>query len=231
MPTTGPETSDIACSVASRGDIPSSMWCSTASTTTIASSTTRPIASTSPNSDSVLIEKPRKREEREGADQRHRHRHQRDERGAPVLQEHEDHQDHQQHRLPERARDLADALRDRQRRVEADFVVEAGRERSLSSRIRSFTPFATSSALAPGAWKTATIAEGRAVEAARLVIAERAQLHARHVAQTHHRARRDSCGPRSDRTLQPSPAGPARARCRSAPGPSAPAPRRLCPLG
>ena len=41
-----------------RGAMPSSMWCSTASTTTIASSTTRPMASTRPNSDSVLIEKP-----------------------------------------------------------------------------------------------------------------------------------------------------------------------------
>ncbi len=56
--TTGPETSFIAWSVAARGAIPSSMWCSTASTTTIASSTTRPIASTRPNSDSALIEKP-----------------------------------------------------------------------------------------------------------------------------------------------------------------------------
>ena len=59
MPITGPETSFIAWNVASRGLIPSSMWCSTASTTTIASSTTSPIASTRPNSDSVLIEKPR----------------------------------------------------------------------------------------------------------------------------------------------------------------------------
>ena len=58
MLTTGPDTSSIAFSVASRGAMPSSMWCSTASTTTIASSTTRPIASTRPNSDSVLIEKP-----------------------------------------------------------------------------------------------------------------------------------------------------------------------------
>ncbi len=56
---TGPETSFIAFVVASRGDIPCSMWCWTASTTTIASSTTRPIASTSPKSESVLIEKPR----------------------------------------------------------------------------------------------------------------------------------------------------------------------------
>src|SRR5439155_2540398 len=59
IPITGADTSRIACSVASRGDIPSSMWRSTASTTTIASSTTRPIASTSPKSESVLIENPK----------------------------------------------------------------------------------------------------------------------------------------------------------------------------
>src|SRR5438094_10606038 len=58
MPMTGPETSGIACSVASRGDIPSSMCRSTASTTTIASSTTKPMASTRPKSESVLIENP-----------------------------------------------------------------------------------------------------------------------------------------------------------------------------
>ena len=58
MPTTGPEISSIALNVASFGDIPSSMWCSTASTTTMASSTTSPMAKTRPNSESVLIEKP-----------------------------------------------------------------------------------------------------------------------------------------------------------------------------
>ena len=57
--TTGPDTSDMALKAASRGAIPSSMWCSTASTTTIASSTTRPIARTSPKSDRVFTEKPR----------------------------------------------------------------------------------------------------------------------------------------------------------------------------
>ena len=45
---------------ASRGDSPASIWCSTASTTTMASSTTSPIASTRPKSESVLIEKPRR---------------------------------------------------------------------------------------------------------------------------------------------------------------------------
>ena len=38
--------------------MPCSMWCITASTTTIASSTTMPIARTSPSSDNTLIEKP-----------------------------------------------------------------------------------------------------------------------------------------------------------------------------
>ena len=99
MPTTGPETSSIALSVASRGAMPSSMWCSTASTTTIASSTTRPMASTRPNSDSVLIEKPSSGKHGEGADQRHRHGDHRDERRAPVLQEQEDDEDDEDHRL------------------------------------------------------------------------------------------------------------------------------------
>ena len=38
--------------------MPCSMWCITASTTTIASSTTMPMASTRPNIDSVFTEKP-----------------------------------------------------------------------------------------------------------------------------------------------------------------------------
>ena len=58
MATTGPETSSIAFRVASLGDKPLSMWCSTASTTTMASSTTRPMASTRPMSAMVLMEKP-----------------------------------------------------------------------------------------------------------------------------------------------------------------------------
>ena len=58
MPMTGAETSFIACRVAATGSRPCSMWWMTASTTTMASSTTMPIASTSPNIDSVLTEKP-----------------------------------------------------------------------------------------------------------------------------------------------------------------------------
>ena len=55
---TGPDTSSIALMVASRGDRPCSMWCSTASTTTMASSTTMPMASTRPNSVRLLRLKP-----------------------------------------------------------------------------------------------------------------------------------------------------------------------------
>ena len=54
----GPETSCIAFTLASCGLSPASMLRSTFSTTTIASSTTMPMASTSPKSVSVLIEKP-----------------------------------------------------------------------------------------------------------------------------------------------------------------------------
>src|SRR5262245_25166513 len=58
MAMTGPVTSSIALRAASRGDNPSASHRSTFSTTTIASSTTMPIASTMPNSDRLLSEKP-----------------------------------------------------------------------------------------------------------------------------------------------------------------------------
>ena len=53
-------TSFIARYVASRAESPAAMLRSTFSTTTMASSTTMPIASTSPKSDSALIEKPKR---------------------------------------------------------------------------------------------------------------------------------------------------------------------------
>ena len=58
MAITGPVTSSMALRVASRGDKPWASQRSTFSTTTIASSTTMPMASTSPNSDRLLREKP-----------------------------------------------------------------------------------------------------------------------------------------------------------------------------
>src|SRR5580700_2993054 len=55
---TGPETSYMAKWAACRGGRPSSMWCSTDSTTTMASSTTMPIARIKPNSVKQFKEKP-----------------------------------------------------------------------------------------------------------------------------------------------------------------------------
>ena len=58
MTTTAPNTSRIASIAARRADFPYSVLCrSMFSITTIASSTTMPVASTMPNSVSVLIEK------------------------------------------------------------------------------------------------------------------------------------------------------------------------------
>ena len=60
MAMTGPATSAMAALVASLGGSFSwSILCCTASTTTMASSTTMPMASTSPKSVSVLMEKPK----------------------------------------------------------------------------------------------------------------------------------------------------------------------------
>ena len=59
IPTTAPDTSRMASSVASLGPKPLwAMLCSTASTTTMASSTTIPIASTRPKSVRTLTENP-----------------------------------------------------------------------------------------------------------------------------------------------------------------------------
>ena len=93
--------------MASRGDKPGAMLRSTFSTTTMASSTTMPMASTRPNSDSVLIEKPQRQHHRERADERHRHGDQRDDRGAPGLQEHDDHQHDQRDGFEQRVHDAS----------------------------------------------------------------------------------------------------------------------------
>ena len=58
MPISAPPTSSIVLCAASWGSAPPSISRCTFSTTTIASSTTMPIASTSPNSDRLLSEKP-----------------------------------------------------------------------------------------------------------------------------------------------------------------------------
>src|SRR4029453_3693382 len=133
---TGPDTSDIALSVASFGESPCSMWCSTASTTTIASSTTMPIASTRASSEIVLIEKPNSGNSTKGptsetATASSGAGGQGDRGGPPALEEDEDHEDHEHDRFDQRVQDLGDALADRERGVERDGVVEVVRKALL----------------------------------------------------------------------------------------------------
>ena len=123
--TTGPETSDMALIVASRGFIPRSMLCWTASTTTMASSTTMPMASTRPNMLVMLIEKPSSGNRANvpmietgtvasGI-----------KRGAPVLQEDEDHQDDQTQSLEEGGHDVADGGADKPGGVVRNGILDA----------------------------------------------------------------------------------------------------------
>ena len=178
----------MAWSVASRGDIPSSMWCSTASTTTIASSTTRPMASTRPKRESVLIEKPRSGKNGEGADERHRHGDHRDQRRAPVLQEEEDDEDDEDHGLDERGRDLADALRDREGGVEGDDVVEVGGEALLELRHRLLDAFGDGERVGAGRLEDGDDAGGLAIQPSDLFVGEAPELDAGDVLQAHDRA-------------------------------------------
>src|ERR1700722_18191070 len=128
MPMTGPEISCMAFSAASFGAMPSSIWRSTASTTTIASSTTRPIASTMPNIDSVLMEKPNSGK---SADQRHGNGEQRYERGAPTLEKKIDDDDHEHQRDAQRQDDFPNTFGDSVRLVQGNNVVHVRRKALL----------------------------------------------------------------------------------------------------
>ena len=105
--------------------------------------------------------KTEEREEDECTDQRDRDRQQRNQRGAPALQEDVDHNDHQHDRDHQRFDDLPHSLRHRARRVERNrrSPHPAGK-RFFASVISLFTPSAAWTALEPGNWYTAMIALG-----------------------------------------------------------------------
>ena len=131
------------------------MFRSTFSTTTMASSTTMPMASTSPKSERALIENPSSSITAKRADERYRHRCERNDRGAPGLQEYDDDQDHQPERLDATWPTTASIdVTARRRRVIRDVVRKAVREGARGSAIALRTLAENSSALVPGAWKT-----------------------------------------------------------------------------
>ena len=67
-----------------------------------------------------------RRKDNEGADERDRHGQQRNEGGAPALEEDEDDNDDQAERFEQREHDLVDAGGDRLGRVQRDIVGDAG---------------------------------------------------------------------------------------------------------
>ena len=162
MAISAPPTSSIVRCAASRGDRPARRCRSTFSTTTIASSTTMPMASTRPNSDSVVERIAERRHHREGADQRDRDRDDRDDRRAPGLQEEDDDDDDEDDRLADRLHHLVHRLGDELGRVVDDVVVAAragspstappsSRAADRRSRARSSRAAGRSGAARPGA--------------------------------------------------------------------------------
>ena len=118
-------TSLIARLAASTGDRPSAMLRSTFSTTTMASSTTMPMASTRPNSDRLLMENPKRQHHGERADEGNRHRGERNDGGAPGLQEDDDDDDHQEDRLQQGMHHRLDGMPHENRRIINHRVIHA----------------------------------------------------------------------------------------------------------
>ena len=128
---------------------------STFSTTTIASSTTMPMASTSPNRVSVLIEKPKSSMNANVPTIETGTATQRDDRGAPGLQE-QDHDEDDEQRSPRTAsRSPLDRVPHEPRRVVDDVVVDARREMRLLhlGHRAAHVVRELERVRAPGAWK------------------------------------------------------------------------------
>ena len=187
MATTGPDTSSIAFNVASLGGIPSSMWCSTASTTTMASSTTRPMARTRPKSESVLMEKPNKGNTANVPISETGTASKRDQGRPPALEENKNHQHHQRQRLPKGLADFANPFGHRLRGVNRDLVIHVGREAGLQFCHELFDAFFGFDGVGVGELKQGENGRGFAIVTAHDVVIRGAQFDAGHVPQAHHR--------------------------------------------
>ena len=157
---------------------------STFSTTTIASSTTMPMASTRPNSVSLLMENPNAAMTAKvptsetgmatiGIID-----------GAPALQEDEHHQHHQHDRLEQGVHQFVDRVGDEDRRVVGDLVRDPLGKSLLSPPWPGRS--AVARAFAPGRCRTAIATAGFAEEAAGGVV-QRAEFDPRHVLDAHQR--------------------------------------------
>ena len=132
---------------------PVSIFRSTFSTTTIASSTTMPIASTMPNNDSALIEKPNASSSENVPMIDTGTAEQRNDRRAPRLQEHDHDQHDERDRLEQRVDHRLDTGAHELRRVVDDLVLRRLSGMSaFSSFIVSRTWSEICSEFAPGSW-------------------------------------------------------------------------------
>ena len=134
------------------------------------------------------MEKPKQREDHERPDQRHRHGEQRDEGGAEALQEHEHDDDDEDERLEQRLDDLLDPLADGERRVERHHVVEVVGEALLGFLHQRQRLVHGVDRVRVGQLVDGDDCCGRAVQAADLAVALRAELDARHVAHPYDRS-------------------------------------------
>jgi hypothetical protein len=143
-----------------------------------------PIASTSPSSESTLIENPRSGKKM-NAPTSDRHGQQRDERRAPVLQEDEHDDDDEHHGFEERVNDLVDALGDRQGRVERHQVLHVAREPLRQIGHRRFDPVGHVERVRAGNLEHGNDRRGRPVVPAHGVVEHGSQFEARDVLEAH----------------------------------------------
>ena len=127
------------------------------------------------------------RKENERPDQRHRYGEQRNQGGAPALQEEKDDQRDEQHGLEEGDEDLSDSLGHRRRGVQGDGVVEVGRKALLQLRHRRPDTVGDGDRVRAGRLEDAEDERRLSVVAPELVVGQRAELDAGDVAEPHRR--------------------------------------------
>ena len=127
---TAPATSFMATEAALCGSVmPSAMWRSTFSMTTMASSTTRPVARVMPKSVRVLMEKPRSFTKMKGTDQRNWNGDRGNEGAAPVLEKYVDYKHDQHYGLEQGNQYIANRLADDRGGIESHGILHAGWKR------------------------------------------------------------------------------------------------------
>ncbi len=160
------------------------------------------------------MENPSSGKEHERAHQRDGHGQQRDERRPPALQEDEDDDDDEDQGLEEGLDDLLDALRDGQRRVQGDHVVQVGGKALLELRHELLGAVGGLDGVRARQLVEGDDGRGLAVEAADHVVSLGPQFDPAHVLDADERSRRGWPGSRCRRTPLRSRGGPGRARRR-----------------